>query len=231
MELYDRYLNGETEAVYAQLYALGEEALTSEYFPQTELILIETFRRVWLNLNEIHKELLAINYQFVPNPAFDWQKPLTQPPASTKQLIKKLQSKVSHIGHVPLSLQYFYRQIGSCNFGWDYETAPEIPWEGSDPIDIPPVNELIEMIDEEFEEGEIFICGDSLHKDNISGSSYTLELTERPAVDSLLHGHDISFIAYLRRTFNNCGFTLADECNYSELNAFREKVRPRLLVI
>ncbi|MCG2612783.1 hypothetical protein LZZ85_00770 [Terrimonas sp. NA20] len=33
------------------------------------------------------------------------------------------------------------------------------------------MNELIEMVNEEFEEEEIFISGDVLYKDNISGSS------------------------------------------------------------
>lgn len=231
MTLFERYLNGEHEAVYDELYTLREEVLSPGNFLQADMILTETFKRAWFNLNEIHKELRAINYQFIANPEFDWQRPLTPPAYNAKKSVAELQEKVSHMGHIPLSLQYFYRQIGSCNFCWDWETVPDILWEGSDPIDIPPVKELIDLIDEEFEEEEIFICGDVLHKDNISGTSYTLELTERPAVDSLFHGHNIPFVAYLRRTFYNCGFTLADECDYHGLNTFCERVRPRLLPI
>ena len=231
MTLLDRYLKGATIEVYDELNSLGEEALSPGNFIQTDLILKETFKRVKFNLGIIYKELKNIDYQFVSDIKYDWQKPLQAPDSNVDFLLSELKSKIKGAGHIPLSLEYFYKIVGSCNFCWDWESNPDIPWEGSDPIDIPPIKDLLEMVDEDFDGEDILITGDYSTKDNVSGSCYNIELTSSRLVDSLLIGWDIPFIEYLRLTFKNCGFTMADQCDYDSLNSFCNTVRPQLLEI
>ncbi|RYU95895.1 hypothetical protein [Emticicia agri] len=232
MTLLDRYLKGETVEVYEELLVLGQEAFSSKNFIQIDLILKETFKRVQLNLDIIYNELKNIDYKFVSPTEYDWQIPVLPPDPDVDLLLVKLKSKLKHAGYIPLSLEYFYRIVGSCNFCWDWKMYPDIPWEGADPIDIPPIKTLLtDLIYDDYDLNEILLAGDYLQKDNISGSCYNLELTASPSIDSLLIGWDIPFINYLRLTFKNCGFTRADQCKYETLNAFCNTVRPKLLAI
>jgi len=235
MGLLHRYIHGETTSVYNELYALGADALSPANFTETSLVLHETFTRVRYNLEVIYKELQRINYQFEADIKHDWQIPLLAPDTDTDILLAELKSRVKNVGHIPLSLEYFYTIVGSCNFCWDWKLKPDIPWEGADPVDIPPIKNLLEMVDEEdFIESdcdEILIAGDYLQKDNISGSSYHIQLTTSASLDSLITGWDIPFIEYLRLTCNNCGFTMADQCEYDSLTEFCNRVRPKLLDI
>ncbi|MBK7307649.1 MAG: hypothetical protein IPI88_11865 [Chitinophagaceae bacterium] len=132
---------------------------------------------------------------------------------------------------IPLSLEYFYRIVGSCNFCWDWESNPDIPWEGADPIDIPPITTLLsDLIYDDYDRDDILLGGDYLQKDNVSGSCYNIQLTPSVSVDSLfLHENwDIPFIEYLRITFDNCGFSMADQSDYDDLDTFCDRVRPLL---
>ncbi len=68
-------------------------------------------------------------------------------------------------------LKYFYRIVGSCNFCWDHEANAAIPWEGADPLDIPPLKDLIEMVNENDDDVEygsegLLISGDYLTNQN-----------------------------------------------------------------
>ena len=235
MGLLDRYLKGETESVYEDIYNLQSEAFNSELFPEVESVLIETFKRVRYNLDIIYKELLLENYLFANTIEFDWQKPLTEPDPETEKLLIEFKTKLGKNGDLPLSLKYFYRQIGSCNFCWDYKTNDNIPWEYADPIDIPPLKNLFELVDEyeedyEIDEEGLLISGDYYTKDNISGSAYSIQITNTPKVDSIImHDEwDIPFIEYLRITFKNCGFSRADQVDYESLDSFCERTRPKL---
>jgi hypothetical protein len=218
MTLLDRYLKGE---------AMGQEAFDPAIFPQIDGVLNETFKRVASNVNIIHTQLKKIHYQFVSNIQYEWQRPLNPPHPDTDQLLSRLRINAEPGGHIPLSLQYFYKIVGSCNFCWDWETHPDIPWEGADPLDIPPINNLFELNEGQYDDS-ILISADYLQKDNISGSCYYLELTREPAIDSLLIQWNVSFIDYLRLTLNNCGFTMADQCDYDNLKAYCNYVRPLL---
>jgi hypothetical protein len=231
MTLLDRYLKGEATEVYDELYKSGMEALSPKNFIQTDLILKETFSRVKLNLEIIYAELKNINYRFIADIKYDWQKPILAPDVNVDVLLLELKSKIKNTGYIPLSLEYFYKIVGSCNFCWDWESHPDIPWEGADPIDIPLVKDLIEMIDDDHDSDDILITGDYLQKDNVSGSCYNIELTDSLSIDSVLRGWDIPFIEYMRLTFRNCGFTMADQCDYRSLISFCNKVRPQLLEI
>jgi hypothetical protein len=128
-------LKGDTENVYKDIYSLGQDAFKPNNFSQIDLVLTETFKRVAFNLEVIYKELKSSNYQFTSNIEYDWQRPLFPPDTDTDKLLSVLKYKTEEVGFVPLSLEYFYKIVGSCNFCWDWGTNPAIPWEGADPID------------------------------------------------------------------------------------------------
>jgi len=228
MTLLDRYLSGDFIEVYDRIYSLGQEALSPTNSIQTDLVLKETFKRVAFNLNTIYKELKKIDYQFVSNVKYDWQRPLLPPDEKVALLLTELKSRTKNAGHIPVSLEYFYKIVGSCNFCWDWEKNPNIPWEGADPINLPPIKDLLEMVDEGYDNEDILLTGDYLQKDNVSGDCYKIELTETPSVDSTFIGWDMPFIEYLRLTFKNCGFSMADQCEHPSLISFCNSVRPQL---
>jgi hypothetical protein len=228
MTLLDRYINGEINEVYEEIYALEQEAFNEDIFRQVHLVLGEIFKRVAFNLDIIYKELQKIDYLFVRSIKYDWQRPRLGPDPNTEALLSELKRKIKDCGHLPLSLEYFYRLVGSCNFCWDWETNPDIPWEGADPIDIPPLKDLLKVVYDDYDNEDILISGDYLQKDNVSGSCYNIELTPAPSIDSLFLGWDVPFIEYLRLTLDNGGFSRAFECNYDSLNSFCNSVRPQL---
>jgi hypothetical protein len=235
MDFISRYLKGEHQSVYNDIYSLGSTAFDSKYFPEIQSVLKETFTRISTNLHIIYNELKLINYQFTNPAIYDWQKPILNPHPDIEYYLSEIKNKLGPFSDIPLSLKYFYKFVGACNFSWDYETNNEIPWEGADPLVICPVTDLLEMISEDdpeanyLEEG-IILSGDFLTKDNISGSTYSIEAISTPLIDSLLLHEDwnITFIEYLRKSLYNCGFSLADKCEYISLNEFCQKVRPLL---
>lgn len=98
----------------------------------------------------------------------------------------------------------------------------EEEWWTTDPLcfafdlDIELAHELAEELEEEdeealaMEEGARFammVAPDYLHKANISGSSYDIMLPNARA-DAFLHGADLHFVAYLRKSFEWAGFPM-----------------------
>jgi len=244
MTLYERYLTGETEAVYADIEKLGDDALRSRHYPEVEKVLIETFERVAFNLDVIYKELLAINYLFKTKFDYNSERPLVKPLANTDELLTKLDKAMIPFGFVPQSLKTFYKIVGACNFAWDYDTNENFIWNCADPIQIMSLDDLVSYVTGEdgiFELTEGFendgvaalqLSADYLHKDNISGGmAYSLKLTDKPSVDGqfLNEEHNTTFINYLRICFDNCGFSrITDPENGNDYQAFFDKVEPQL---
>jgi hypothetical protein len=244
MTLYERYLNGESETVYEDIYKLGEDAFLETNFTDIEKVLTETFERVAYNLDIIYKELVNINYVFKTDFEFNFERPLIKPLSDTDKLLARLDKSVRPFGFVPLSLKIFYKIVGACNFGWNYETNEDFIWQCADPIQITSVDDLVsEVIDEdnlddlkENYEDEGFVSlqlsADYLHKDNISGGQpYSLQLTSTPSIDGRLlnEEHNTTFINYLRICFDNCGFSRITNLEYNNnYQSFFEKVRPQL---
>jgi len=117
MTLYDRYINGQTEQVYQDIYALGQDAFLPANLQDIEKVLTETFQRVAYNLEIIYSELKNIDYLFKTRFEYNFQRPLVKPLANTEQFLEKLEIAVKPFGFVPLSLKMFYRIVGACNFG------------------------------------------------------------------------------------------------------------------
>lgn len=246
MTLYDRYLNGQTEQVYKEIFALGQDAFLPIYLTDIENVLTETFQRVAYNLDVIYKELKEINYLFKTNPENNFEKPLHKPIPETEFLIQQLDNAVKPFGYVPLSMKYFYKIVGGVNFVWDYETNEDFMWEMADPIQIVSLDAVVETVTDEYWEEDIQqyvddenfgnafldLAADDLHKDNVSGGqAYAIQITKEPSIDSnfMNEPNDTTFINYLRICFENCGFpgiTRPDMNN--NYQAFFDKVKPQL---
>lgn len=136
MSLIERYKQGDTIEVYRDIYNLGEKAFDKEYFEDVKQVLLETFARVKYNLDMIYEALLEQKYQFKTRFDCTSDYPIARPLKDCDKLLAKLDKEAKPFGYVPLSFKMFFRIVGSCNFGWDYETNPQIPWAYADPIQI-----------------------------------------------------------------------------------------------
>jgi hypothetical protein len=247
MTLYNRYINGEREQVYQHIAALDQDAFLPANLPDIEKVLIETFERVSFNLNIIYAELKNINYLFKTDFKYNFQRPLIKPLPDTENLLAKLDTAITPFGFVPLSLKMFYKIVGACNFGWDYETNEAYIWQFADPIQIISLDNLVtevtdtdglnEMLEYYEEDGftSLQLSADYLHKDNTSGGpAYALQLTKKPCIDGsfLNEEHNTTFINYLRICFDNCGFSrIANPENNNDYQSFFDKVKPQLKAI
>ncbi|MDY0990400.1 hypothetical protein SOM12_23430 [Flavobacterium sp. CFBP9031] len=244
MTFYQRYLNGETKEVYDDISKLGKDAFLSNNINDIEQVLTETFERVAYNLNIIYKELVNIDYLFKTEFQFNFDRPLVNPLPNTDSLLKELDESVKPFGFVPLSLKMFYKIVGACNFGWDYDKNEDFIWECADPIQVISLDDLVSIATDEYAletfqeyyEDDGFISlelsPDYFHKDNISGGApYSLQITSKQSIDSqfLYEEHNTTFIDYLRICFENCGFPrITNPENKNDYKAFFEKVKPQL---
>ena len=220
MSLIERYKKGETIEVYQDIYNLGENAFEKAFFQDVEQVLIETFQRVRYNLEVIYEALIEHKYQFKTDLVCTSDYPIAKPLQNCGKLLKKLDKEVKPFGYVPLTFKMFFKIVGSCNFGWDYETNPDLLWAYADPIQIDALDDIIEIMEdedwkdimqEEIDEDKdclpnISFSADYYHKDNVSGGqAYAIEITKRQSVDSrvLFEEHETTFINYLRLHFDN----------------------------
>ncbi len=249
MSFIERYKQGETIEVYQDIHKLCEKAFEKEYFEDIEQVLIETFTRVKHNLEAIYETLIEQKYQFKTDFNCTSDYPIAKPLKNCDKLLVKLDKAVKKFGYVPLSFKMFFKIVGSCDFGWDCETNPEILWDYADPIQINSLDDILEMMkdadwkemtEEGIEDDEEYLpnigfSADYYHKDNVSGGEeYSIEITKRPSIDSrvLNEEHDTTFIDYLRLSFEKCGFIRIDNPdNQNYYSAFFEKVKPKLIKI
>lgn len=244
MNFLERYKNGDTIAVYADIASLGQAAFTEPYYPDVEAVIKEAMNRSAYNLEIIYHELLSIGYNFNRQPQYSFEMPLTKPGVNTSGLISKLEKAVESIGHVPFSLRSFYEQVGACNFAWDYTTDENILWEGADPVQIAPLDDLVEQVTDEYWLDDVSdfedtpylkLSADYLHKDNISGGpAYGIEITPHRSIDGRFvnEEHETTFIDYLRTIFQNCGFGRIEHLgNVTSFKHFCDRVSPKLLKI
>lgn len=250
MNFHDRYINGEDgRIIYNEIYNLGQQAFTANYFVDIHNVLTETFNRVAYNLDIILIELKNINYAFKTEFKYNFEIPILKPLPNADELFLQLENGVKDLGQIPYSLKLFYKIVGSCNFGWDYNKRPEIVWECADPIQICSLEDLLpevlcgdwkEYMNELIEDDEsqfpcLELSADYLHKDNISGGlPYAIQLTKEACIDSLLMNepNNTTFINYLRICMENCGFSRITKLKYdNDYQNFTKRVRPQLKMI
>ncbi|NOS92969.1 MAG: hypothetical protein HOP30_13680 [Cyclobacteriaceae bacterium] len=245
MTLLDQYLKGETEQVYSEIEKLGSKAFSNEYYGDVVSVVTETMRRVSYNLQVIHHALQECNYQFYTSEESSWYIPLSPPIANVKKRLQEYEEKVHPFGSLPLSLKLFYEIVGGCNFAWDYTKVDNTDWEGLDPIQIAPLDALMDeqdssdwkdIMQEIIEDGNlpwIELAADYLHKDNISGGpAYSIELTKTASVDSrfINEEHETTFIGYLRLIMQNGGFG-RPYVGEEKYDLYYQKVHSKLLKI
>lgn len=247
MTFLERYKSGETVEVYADITELGAAAFTERYYADMEAVLTETMERTAHNLGVIYDELNRINYNFYRDPEYSFKIPLNKPLANASQLLHQLNNAVKPFGTVPLSIQLFYKFVGSCNFASDYEAGTGIFWEGADPVQIIPLDSLVEEVtnkdwivemQEAIEYGDLAslaFSADYLHKDNISGGPpYCIAITPGPSIDGkvLNEPNETTFVDYLRIITHGCGFGRVEFIRDSEIfDEYFEKVTPMLKTI
>jgi hypothetical protein len=244
MTFLERYENGETTEVYSDIDKLGQASFSEEHLSDIEAVITETMKRTAHNLEIIYDELKRTNYNFKRKIQYSFEAPLNKPIIDADKLLIQLEKIVMPFGSVPLSLKLFYKIVGSCNFAWDYETNRDISWKCSDPIQIAPLDAIVEEVTSEYwveemtENKEVYntayldLSADYLHKDNISGGpAYAMEITAKPSIDGRLlnEEHQTSFINYLRIVFDNCGFGRTDDIeSTATFKSFCDKVGPKL---
>jgi hypothetical protein len=130
---------------------------------------------------------------------------------------------------LPLSLQYFYKYVSSCDFTWDWNTNQKILWEGGDPIFIAAIDVILDC--GITSNGEVWISPDKLVKDNVSGDAYYVQLDKVPKLDCCISHYDIQFIDYLRLTFLNAGFTAGGSLESASFKGYLGKIEAKLLPI
>jgi hypothetical protein len=250
MNLYDRYISGEDgRTIYNDIYNLGQQAFNDNYFVDVNNVLTETFNRVADNLNIISAELKNVDYAFKTDFRYNSERPILKPLSNTDELLLQLENGVKDFGQIPYSLKAFYKIVGSCNFGWDYDKRPEILWKCADPIQLSSLDDLVsevldsdwkEYLNELIEEDEsqlpyLELAADYLHKDNISGGlPYSIQLTKYASIDSLFMNepNNTTFIDYLRICMENCGFSRITKANFdASYQKFFKIVRPQLKMI
>lgn len=246
MQLYKRYLEGNTVSVYNDIYKLEEKNLLHTHIRDVELVLEETFKRVAFNLNIIYNALLDIGYHFNTDEMSVSKTPLQTQPKQVKHLLDALHFHVSDFGCIPLALQYFYKVIDGVDFTWDYRANTNILWPLADPIQIPRLSYLVKQVTPEYWKEDMKTCmldanlkhaflelsADSLHKDNISGGpAYALQLPKTCTVDAVMLNtpYRTTFINYLRTCMDNCGFPgTMHSSKKASFTAFYNLVKPQL---
>ena len=142
MNFYKRYLKGECKNVYREIFELKQNAFLPEVFPEIEVVLNETFKRVAVNLEIIYHELQIIGYLFRKDS-------LSKPSPDTNKLLTELDKIINPFGYVPFSIKKFFQIVGMCDFVWDYEINEERFWECADPIQISFLDDVVSYIKSE----------------------------------------------------------------------------------
>lgn len=205
MDLLERYLAGEHERVWSELQALGSSVRDEPHLTIALAVADETMRRVRRNCEAIISRLAELGYEFGRYPdgsdGYSSEGPLRRPDA---RLIRDQEAVEARVGPIPLSLDAFWREVGSVDLvgmgrGWPAMLDPLVVY--------PPEAALVDLDDweeeTEFEDGEQFVAGlapDALHKDNVSGGApYGAALPDESA-DFLFRDevHGLMFVSYLR---------------------------------
>jgi len=155
MTLYDRYINGETEEVYQDIHALGQDAFLPSNLIDVEKILTETFQRAAYNLDIIYQELKSINYLFITDTECNFENSLHKPFPDTDILLQQLDNAVKPFGFTPLSIKYFYKIVGGVNFTWDCEKNEDSMWKLADPIQVASLDAVAETVTNEYWQEEM----------------------------------------------------------------------------
>lgn len=217
LPLFERYLAGEHEQVWADLVSLGEAVRTDAHAADALAVAYETMHRVEQNVRTLVSRLEGLGYSFVtPGRAGSFfglrkpaaHRPWTPPVEGTWDRILELESAAG--GPLPFSLRTFYEVVGEVNLlGRHPQIAPDGSDPAPDPLMVAGVEDAIASIDAwEGEERMIAISPDAVHKAGLSGGDPYHVIVPAPVADAPLEGepHELTFVEYLRLAFRWGGF-------------------------
>lgn len=237
----DRYMAGEREQVWQELYALGPSiAASDKLLKDARAVARETMNRVRQNVERILQRLQKIGYLFdcLGDPPPD-NRPYQPPKRAIKADLEKIERMV---GAIPISVRAWMEFVGTVNFmgnlpGIRGKNA-HVNWLGGKGCPDPLVFQYpFDFFESEYKnwvrqkkEGykELFtldFAPDDLHKAHISGGSPYRVYLPNPSADALVIGewHKTTFISYLRHVFQWGGFP-----GFSRMRKFSAK-RPDVL--
>ena len=217
LPLYNRYVAGEHEQVWAELVALGEAVRLEPHAADALAVAYETMHRVKQNVITVAGRLKQLGYKFVApgerGGLFGLRKPTehephVEPNADSWQHIVELEKACG--GPIPLSLRAFYEVVGEVNFlGRHGSISPEDSDVLSDPLVVSGIEEAIGSVDAwDDEDCLIAFAPDALHKANISGGDPYMISVPAPFADVRVDGepHEVEFVQYLRLALARGGF-------------------------
>ncbi len=148
MTYLERYLNGEHEAVWAELVSLGEGIEDADIYPDALAVTTEIVCRSKQNLETLIERLRTIDYRFMnPHPI--------APAPTDPEMIATFEREVCSL---PLIFRVWHEMIGMVDFGGSHPQLADsdsFVWGGYDD-DPPPADYKAHSFDEEaWKRGEI----------------------------------------------------------------------------
>jgi hypothetical protein len=207
----ERYRAGEREAVWAELVVLGASVREPDLVGQAIEVAQETMARARQNVEEIHRRLTEVGYDFLNMGGVHLP--------SGADMRQRLDEQESKIGPIPLSLRAFYEVVGTVDFTQsiaqhlsfrrpERATAPELRYLGEyDPLVVAPLDDQPERRSEAGHHH--FFAADEFHKAHYSGGdNYHVILPDARADFPIWGMYEIDefFVPYLRATFTGGGF-------------------------
>jgi hypothetical protein len=213
--LLERYLNGERDAVWAELRAAEESVREEPLFSEAQAVLREAMTRVRRNIQTIVTFLEGEGYRFGTYPQGDTPLEGVQPREDFSDLplgmplpdvLERMKAFEAEFGAIPLSLKMFWEVVGSVNL-----VGHHPDWYSySNPLWVEAIDGALEMAIQEYEDQDmrIPIAPDIYHKDNVSGGEgYYLNLPNN-CFDGAFWYEDseVSFLEFLRINLEYAGF-------------------------
>jgi hypothetical protein len=219
----ERYLAGEHETVWSDLVALGTGALQPPVLDDVVAVAQETMRRATANVRILADRLKQMGYQF--HSGIEPFEPCSDDVQSQIEALEEILG-----GPLPLTLSTWYEQIGAVCFMGSHDilnpvltgSVAKISWDSSpppnavltDPLVVIPLGAVIDDVEGYLDDvessagqgfpGPIALAPDELHKANISGATWDMELPCAGA--DAPFGRWPGFVPYLREVCAWGGF-------------------------
>jgi hypothetical protein len=214
----ERYLQGEHERVWDELYARGDAIYEEPLFEDAVAVVQKTMFRVRKNINEITARLHTLGYAFGTYPdghtnIYGYTQPHNPPKENIDKEILEFE-QLKGVGKLPLSLSLFWQIVGDVDWMGYHPLWPAY----SDPLVVYPIEAAISDYEDwryavnegDAEAGQfgIPIAPDYFHKDNVSGGSPYQISVPNAGIDGILEHerHQTTFVNYLRICFAQGGF-------------------------
>ena len=214
----ERYLRGECEQVWDELFTQGDAIYQEALLDDAVAVAKETMLRVRKNIERITTRLYSTGYAFGTYPdgqtkIYGYTRPHHPPKINIEKEISEFE-QLEGVGKLPLSLKLFWQIVGDVDWMGYHPLWPAY----SDPLVVYPIESvrseyedwcfLVNEGDVEVGQFGVPIAPDYFHKDNVSGGAPYTILVPNAAVDAFLEyeRHRTTFVNYLRICFAHGGF-------------------------